>query len=105
MEMMDNPAINAAEDFVHAGYPRDAGALLIVELDGPEVEVDFLIDRVREIAAAHGATSLRVSQSEDERNAFWAGSKAAFPAAGRISPDYLCMDGMHGRATRRERLC
>ncbi len=93
MEMMDNPAINAAEDFVHAGYPRDAGALLIVELDGPEVEVDFLIDRVRGIAEAHGATSLRVSQSEDERNAFWAGRKAAFPAVGRISPDYMCMDG------------
>jgi len=93
MEMMDNPAINAAEDFVHAGYPRDAGALLIVELDGPEVEVDFLIERVREIAAANGATSLRVSASEDERNAFWAGRKAAFPAVGRISPDYMCMDG------------
>ncbi|MEQ9332596.1 FAD-linked oxidase C-terminal domain-containing protein [Thalassobaculum sp.] len=93
MEMMDNPAINAAEDFVHAGYPRDAGALLIVELDGPEVEVDFLIDRVRAIAEANGATSLRVSESEDERNAFWAGRKAAFPAVGRISPDYMCMDG------------
>lgn len=93
MEMMDNPAINAAEDFVNAGYPRDAGALLIVELDGPEVEVDFLIDRVREIAEANGATSLRVSESEDERNNFWAGRKAAFPAVGRISPDYMCMDG------------
>jgi len=93
MEMMDTLAINAAEDFVHAGYPRDAGALLIVELDGPEVEVDFLIERVREIAEGHGATSLRVSQNEDERNAFWAGRKAAFPAVGRISPDYMCMDG------------
>ncbi|MDF1791300.1 MAG: FAD-linked oxidase C-terminal domain-containing protein [Thalassobaculaceae bacterium] len=93
MEMMDNPAINAAEDFVHAGYPRDAGALLIVELDGPEVEVDTLIDRVREIAEANGSTTLRVSDSEDERNAFWAGRKAAFPAVGRISPDYMCMDG------------
>jgi len=93
MEMMDGPAINAAEDFVNAGYPRDAGALLIVELDGPEVEVDFLIERVRAIAAAHGATSVRVSVSEDERNAFWAGRKAAFPAVGRISPDYYCMDG------------
>ncbi|MEQ8397865.1 FAD-linked oxidase C-terminal domain-containing protein [Thalassobaculum sp.] len=93
MEMMDGLAINAAEDFVHAGYPRDAGALLIVELDGPEVEVDFLIERVRAIAEAHGATSLRISQNEDERNAFWAGRKAAFPAVGRISPDYYCMDG------------
>ncbi|MCR9072140.1 MAG: FAD-binding protein [Alphaproteobacteria bacterium] len=93
MEMMDNPAINAAEDFVNAGYPRDAGALLIVELDGPEVEVDTLIDRVREIAEANGSTNLRVSESEEERNAFWAGRKAAFPAVGRISPDYMCMDG------------
>jgi len=93
MEMMDNPAINAAEDFVHAGYPRDAGALLIVELDGPEVEVDTLIERVREIAEANGSTTLRVSESEEERNAFWAGRKAAFPAVGRISPDYMCMDG------------
>ncbi len=93
MEMMDGPAINAAEDFVNAGYPRDAGALLIVELDGPEVEVDFLIERVRAIAADNGATSVRVSVSEDERNAFWAGRKAAFPAVGRISPDYYCMDG------------
>ncbi len=93
MEMMDNPAINAAEDFVHAGYPREAGALLIVELDGPEVEVDTLIERVRAIAEANGSTTLRVSQSEDERNAFWAGRKAAFPAVGRISPDYMCMDG------------
>lgn len=93
MEMMDNPAINAAEDFVNAGYPREAGALLIVELDGPEVEVDTLIERVREIAEANGSTTLRVSESEEERNVFWAGRKAAFPAVGRISPDYMCMDG------------
>jgi glycolate oxidase len=93
MEMMDNPAINAAEDFVAAGYPRDAAALLIVELDGPEVEVDYLIERVRDVAEANGATSLRVSENEDERNAFWAGRKNAFPAVGRISPDYMCMDG------------
>jgi glycolate oxidase len=93
MEMMDNPAINAAEDFVGTGYPRDAAALLIVELDGPRVEVDDLIARVRGIAEANGATSLRISESEDERNAFWAGRKAAFPAVGRISPDYICMDG------------
>ncbi|UUX51290.1 FAD-binding protein [Nisaea acidiphila] len=93
MEMMDNPAINAAEDFVHAGYPRDAGALLIIELDGPEVEVDYLIGRVKEIAEANGATEARISENEDERNNFWAGRKAAFPAVGRITPDYMCMDG------------
>ena len=93
MEMMDNPAINATEDFVQAGYPRDAAALLIVELDGPEVEVDHLIDRVRGIAEANGAASVRISESEEERDRFWAGRKAAFPAVGRIAPDYMCMDG------------
>ena len=93
MEMMDNPAINAAEDFVAAGYPRDAAALLIVELDGPEVEVDHLVDRVAGIARDFGATSIRVSEDEDERTKFWAGRKSAFPAVGRISPDYYCMDG------------
>ena len=93
MEMMDAPAINAAEDFVNVGYPRDAAALLIVELDGPEVEVDFLVERVGNIVKTSGATSLRMSQSEEERNQFWAGRKSAFPAVGRISPDYLCMDG------------
>jgi glycolate oxidase len=93
MEMMDRPAINAAEDFVHAGYPRDAEALLIVELDGPPVEVDHLLERVEAIARARGATDVRVSTSDAERMAFWAGRKAAFPAVGRISPDYYCMDG------------
>ena len=93
MEMMDKPAIHAAEDFVHAGYPRDVEALLIVELDGPAVEVDYLIERVAAIAADHGAVYNRVSESEAERLNFWAGRKAAFPAVGRISPDYYCMDG------------
>ena len=93
MEMMDRGAVEAAEAFCHAGYPLDAAALLIVELDGPEVEVDELIARVREIAQACGATTLRVSESEDERLRFWAGRKAAFPAVGRLSPDYYCMDG------------
>ena len=93
MEMMDTLAIQAAEDFVHAGYPLDVEALLIVELDGPEAEVDHLLDRVEAIARDNGATYTRVSESEDERLAFWAGRKAAFPAVGRISPDYYCMDG------------
>jgi glycolate oxidase len=93
MELMDQIAINAAEDFAQAGYPRDAGALLIVELDGPEAEVDHLVGRVEDIARNHGATSLRASVSESERERFWAGRKAAFPAVGRISPDYYCMDG------------
>ncbi len=93
MEMMDRPAIHAAEDFVHADYPLDVEALLIVELDGPQVEVDQLIARVSEIARANRASTLRISNSEDERLLFWAGRKAAFPAVGRISPDYICMDG------------
>lgn len=93
MEMMDRPAITAAEDFIHAGYPADCEALLIVELDGPEAEVDHLIEEVRQIAENLGASSLRISQSEEERAMFWAGRKAAFPAVGRLSPDYYCMDG------------
>jgi glycolate oxidase len=93
MEMMDKPAIAAAEAFVHAGYPLDVEALLIVELDGPAAEVDELIARVEAIARARSAMSIRVSASEQERLAFWAGRKAAFPAVGRISPDYYCMDG------------
>jgi glycolate oxidase len=93
MEMMDRPAIHAVEEFVHAGYPLDAEALLIIELDGPAVEVDQLIERVRQIAERNRVTSLRISNSDSERLLFWAGRKAAFPAVGRISPDYFCMDG------------
>jgi glycolate oxidase len=93
MEMMDRPAIHAAEDFVHAGYPLECEALLIVELDGPATEVDHLIGLVEAIALKNGSTTCRISQSEQERLAFWAGRKAAFPAVGRISPDYYCMDG------------
>ena len=93
MEIMDGPAIQAAEDFVHAGYPVDCEALLIVELDGPETEVDYLIERVRELAEKNDAKTIRISNSEAERENFWAGRKAAFPAVGRVSPDYYCMDG------------
>ena len=93
MEMMDRPAIHAAEDFVHADYPMDVEALLIVELDGPPAEVDALIERVRLLAEKNRASTLRISQNEQERVLFWAGRKAAFPAVGRISPDYMCMDG------------
>jgi glycolate oxidase len=93
MEMMDGPAIQATEDFVHAGYPLDVEALLLVELDGPKAEVDHLIERVEAIARQCRAVNVKVSQSEEERLLFWAGRKAAFPAVGRISPDYYCMDG------------
>ena len=98
MEMMDKPAIHATEEFVHAGYPLDVEALLIVELDGPKAEVDHLIERVASIAKDCRSTTLRVSNSDDERVLFWAGRKAAFPAVGRISPDYYCMDGTIPRA-------
>ncbi|MBV9861324.1 MAG: FAD-binding protein [Alphaproteobacteria bacterium] len=98
MEMMDRPAIHAAEAFVKAGYPLDVEALLIVELDGPPAEVDYLIETVRTITGDNRAASVRVSRDEAERIAFWAGRKAAFPAVGRISPDYYCMDGTIPRA-------
>jgi len=98
MEMMDRPAIHAVEEFVHAGYPLDVEALLIVELDGPRPEVDHLLECVHEIAQQCGAVFYRASTSEEERLLFWAGRKAAFPAVGRISPDYYCMDGTIPRA-------
>ena len=93
MEMMDRPAIHAAEAFVKVGYPLDAEALLIVELDGPAAECDHLLEQVSSIAKSNGANSLRQSASDEERAAMWLGRKSAFPAAGRIAPDYLCMDG------------
>ena len=93
MEMMDRPAIHATEAFVKAGYPLDVEALLIVELDGPAPEVDDLVERVDAIARETGAVYSRASRSEAERLTFWAGRKAAFPAVGRITPDYYCMDG------------
>jgi glycolate oxidase len=93
MEMMDKPAIVAAEAFVHANYPLDVDALLIVELDGPAAEVEELIGAVESIARDNGAVYARTSTSEEERLRFWAGRKAAFPAVGRIGPDYYCMDG------------
>ncbi|HEY2660223.1 MAG TPA: FAD-linked oxidase C-terminal domain-containing protein [Caulobacteraceae bacterium] len=93
MEMMDHLSTNAAEDFIHAGYPRDVDALLIVELDGPESEVAETMARIRAIAEGCGAICIHESTSDEERLRFWAGRKAAFPALGSISPDYYCMDG------------
>ena len=91
--MMDGPAIQAAEDFVHAGYPTDAAAILLCELDGTVEEVDAQIDEVRTLMEACGASEVRVAQDEAERAAFWSGRKNAFPAVGRVAPDYYCMDG------------
>jgi glycolate oxidase len=93
MEMMDRAAVHAAEAFVQVGYPLDVEALLIVELDGPAAECSHLLGEVEGIARANGAVSVRSSTDDAERAAFWAGRKAAFPAAGRVAPDYLCMDG------------
>ena len=93
LELMDRPAIHAVEEFCHAGYPLDAEAILICELDGLEVEVEELARRVGDIATNCEATSLRVSESEEERQRFWLGRKSAFPAAGRLAPDYYVMDG------------
>lgn len=93
LEMMDGFAIQAAEDFVNAGYPRDARALLLCEVDGNEDEVLEHVERIESLFREFGATSCRVSRDDAERALFWKGRKAAFPAAGRISPDYYCMDG------------
>jgi len=93
LEMMDRGATVAVEEFIHAGYPTDAEALLLCEADGTPEEVEEEIARMAAVLKAHGATELRVSRDEAERLRFWAGRKAAFPAAGRISPDYYCMDG------------
>ena len=93
LEMMDNAAIRAAEDFVHAGYPVDAAAILLCELDGTNAEVSEDIMVVRQKLLDLGAAEVRTARDDAERARFWAGRKAAFPAAGRISPDYYCMDG------------
>ena len=91
--MMDQPATAAVEEFVHAGYNLDAAAILLCESDGTPEEVAEEIERMREVLQASGATEIQVSRDEAERLKFWAGRKAAFPAAGRISADYYCMDG------------
>ena len=93
LEMMDKLAIQAAEDFVHAGYPSDALAILLCELDGTSEEVSEQVSLVRDILKNGGATEVRTAKNEAERVLFWKGRKAAFPAVGRISPDYYCMDG------------
>ncbi len=93
LEMMDALAIQAAEDFVNAGYPREAAALLLCEVDGTREEVDAHILRVSKLFEEAGATSVRVSHSEAERELLWKGRKSAFPAVGRLAPDYYCMDG------------
>lgn len=93
LEMMDKLAIKAAEDFVHAGYPLDAEAILLCELDGTNEEVSEHVARVRDVLQQSGATEVCTAKDEAERQTFWKGRKAAFPAVGRLAPDYYCMDG------------
>ena len=93
MEMMDKALIHATDNFVNAGYPRDAEAMLIVELDGTNVEVDELINRIGKISEKNNSSSVKISKNEKQRLKFWAGRKAAFPACGDMAPDYYCMDG------------
>ncbi len=93
LEMMDKPATRAVEEFVHAGYDLDAAAILLCESDGTPEEVADEIVRMTAVLREHGATRIAISRTENERLRFWSGRKNAFPAAGRISPDYYCMDG------------
>ncbi|HEX3983307.1 MAG TPA: FAD-binding protein, partial [Acidisoma sp.] len=93
LEFMDRPAIHACEAFAHAGYPLDAEAMLIIEVEGSVAEQDVLLERIRAICLEFDPISCRVSQSAEESAAIWKGRKGAFGAVGRISPDYLCMDG------------
>jgi glycolate oxidase len=93
MEIMDRLAIEAVEDFLGCGYPRGVEALLLVELDGPAAEVEARIGTVQALLRRAGATELRRADTEEERQKLWAGRKAAFPAMGRVAPDYYCMDG------------
>jgi glycolate oxidase len=93
LEMMDNPAIRAAEAFVGAGYPVDAASLLLVELDGTTDEINAELAVLRDVLGRHRASSVNVAFDEVERARLWQGRKAAFPAVGRIAPDYYCMDG------------
>jgi glycolate oxidase len=93
LEFMDRPAIHACEAFAHAGYPLDAEAMLIIEVEGSVAEQDDLLDRIKAICNRFDPISLKVSASPEESLAIWKGRKGAFGAVGRISPDYLCMDG------------
>ena len=93
LEMMDKAGVRAVEDFVHAGYPVDAAAILLCEIDGTEQQVANELEEVATLLKKFGATEVRVAKDDSESQRFWAGRKAAFPAVGRISPDYYCMDG------------
>jgi len=93
LELMDNAALRAADDFVQAGYPRDAAAILLCEIDGTSAEVADQLEQAQQVLRNSAAIEIRVAEDEQQRAKFWAGRKAAFPAVGRLSPDYYCMDG------------
>lgn len=93
LELMDNGSIRASDDFVNAGYPREAAAILLCEVDGNSEEVEDELSRAQSVLKESGATEIRIARDEAERLKFWAGRKAAFPAVGRLAPDYYCMDG------------
>ncbi len=93
LELMDNGSIRASDDFVHAGYPRDAAAILLCEVDGDAAQVEDELAQAKQVLQQAGASEIRVARDEGERLRFWAGRKAAFPAVGRLAPDYYCMDG------------
>ena len=93
MEIMDKVLLEATNNFSKAGYPLEAEAMLIVELDGTKSEVDELIDKVKKIAKKNKSSSMKISKSDEERLKFWSGRKAAFPACGEMAPDYYCVDG------------
>ncbi len=93
LELMDNAVVKAVDDFVHAGYPHDAAAILLCEIDGSAEEVNDQLIQTKTILKQSGATKILIAKDEEQRAQFWAGRKAAFPAVGRLSPDYYCMDG------------
>ena len=93
LELMDNAVVKAVDDFVHAGYPLDAAAILLCEIDGSVEEVNDQLIQAEKILKQSGATKIQIAKDEEQRVQFWAGRKAAFPAVGRLSPDYYCMDG------------
>lgn len=99
LEMMDNTAIRAAEDYAHAGYPRDAAAILLIEIDGSRGNVEEQLQITRQVLKRSGVVSVKIAGNAEERALFWKGRKSAFPAVGRIAPDYYCMDGTIPRSS------
>src|SRR5690606_34548083 len=98
MEMMDQLSLQAVEEAVHAGYPKDAGAVLLIEVDGLNEAMDDLVEAIAGVCQAHHAREVRIARDAKERNLLWLGRKGAFGAMGRISPDFYVMDGVVPRS-------